>query len=139
MKSIRKEELKIVLCENLQQEYLRNLYSRSVSNYWLLQNELQKLSDENILEYANPSPDNPITIHQDDQHVLDCALTKDCHVHMIVTDNTPHFESQSSEYKLPLIISSQDFQNSNTCHTYCGEAKRICQKIREIGEKARYS
>ncbi|MBN2229049.1 MAG: PIN domain-containing protein [Candidatus Thorarchaeota archaeon] len=139
MKCIREEGFKLVLCEGLRREYLANLFGRSTSNYYLLQRELEKLRMEQILEYANPKNNNSVVIHEDDQHVLDCALTEDCHVHMIVTDNTSHFQSKSVKYNLPLIISSKEFQEKNTCHTFCSEAKRICQKIIEIGEKVRYS
>ncbi len=140
MKSLRKEGLKIVLCESLRQEYLRHLYGRSIgTNYWLLQRQLQELSDEGILEYANPKENNPVKIHVDDQHVLDCAFTDDCFVHLVVTDNGLHFESNTMSYDLPLIISTNDFIEKLNLHTRCSDAKRICQKIKQFGTKARYS
>ncbi|MBA7592253.1 hypothetical protein ES708_34431 [subsurface metagenome] len=130
MKTIKREGFYIVLCEELKQEYLENLYERSAGkNYWLLKDKLDELKEDIAIEYPTSIPETSLQIHEDDQHVLNCALNTDYEVHLIITDNEEHFKPNNEEYRLPLLISTQKFFDPSELHTFCSEARRIREEI----------
>lgn len=139
MTEIKNEAFYIVICPKLLDEYVDNLVRESVGSYYLLSNELDKLSQEIDIKYPCRIPDTIIPIKDDDQHVLDCALNSEYEVHLIIVDNQDHFISDLCGYNLPVLISTADFLEPSCRHTACAEAKRASNGIRSYGKKYRFT
>ncbi len=138
MDCIREGKIKIVLCPELEKEYQRQLDPRYYgAGYQVLKSKKDQLFREEVLLYVGEEITNDIIIQKKDQHVMNCAFNGLYPVSIIVTDNTPDFIAEKP-YRLPIILTTQDFLDGKKRQTICSDAKLVWEEIRRVGNRARF-
>lgn len=128
----------VAVCEGLQEEYLRQLDKLYQGHgYSVYKRKVEQLEEWGALVWVKSVSQQDILIHRKDQHVLNCALTQDTNVCMIITDNCEHFQPTAGKLRLPVVITKDDFLDSNHRENACSQGKSILKEIKTRGIKAR--
>jgi hypothetical protein len=90
------------------------------------------LSKFRVVHWAIPKSESLIFINEKDQPHLNCAHNEDHPAHLLISDDSD-FNDIRNECPIPVILSFNEFLDDGTRTSACSDAKRVCQKIKQIG------
>ncbi len=124
----------LVICVELYNEYLRQIKKRYVGfSAHALDYILSKLDEKvGICWPMSATLSASAIIGQKDQAHIDCAHSKDCPAHLLVSDDR-HFIEIKETCPIPIILTFFEFMNDNKRENACSDAKAIWRKIKKHG------
>lgn len=130
MEPIEREQLYVVICYKLYDEYFKQMKKRHVG----LSHQFLKyiLKNRFRVHWATPISTTLIEINRKDQPHMDCAHNTQHRVHILISDD-PHFIQEKENCPIPIILTFNEFMDVEKRRSACGDAKNIVRRIEQYG------